>query len=74
MADDLDRASDLEQLQRDLALQRHATQSGAGQPSRDCCIDCGEPIPERRRALGGMNRCFDCAWINELKTARNHRR
>lgn len=74
MADDLDRASDLEQLQRDIALKRQSIKSGMDQPSRHTCIDCEAPIPERRRALGGVLRCFDCAWLDEIRNARNGRR
>ncbi|PXB81487.1 conjugal transfer protein TraR, partial [Pseudomonas aeruginosa] len=29
-------------------------------PSLTHCQDCGDPIPEARRALGGMLRCTPC--------------
>lgn len=30
------------------------------QPSRAFCVECEEPIPEKRRALGGVQYCVDC--------------
>jgi len=34
-------------------------------PSRETCLECGEPIPERRRdSLPGVTHCAACAgWI-----------
>nr|WP_227543674.1 TraR/DksA C4-type zinc finger protein [Psychrobacter sp. 230] len=28
--------------------------------SLDECQDCGEEIPSKRRAIGGVKRCVDC--------------
>ena len=33
------------------------------------CIECGEEIPERRRALGGVKFCIEC----QTKIERNRR-
>jgi len=57
MADDIDRAQvriDAEMRARMKAL-----------PSFDIaslieCQECGEEIPSKRRAIGGVKRCFDC--------------
>ncbi|MGE0485230.1 MAG: DksA/TraR family C4-type zinc finger protein [Gammaproteobacteria bacterium] len=39
----------------------HARQALAGGVSRSECEDCGEPIPEARRAaLPGVRRCVPC--------------
>lgn len=67
MADDLDRASELEQLQRDHALQLHRSMFDSNKPSRTHCMDCGGEIPEKRRALGGVKRCVCCARYVEVK-------
>lgn len=74
MADEIDTASDLEQLHRDLALKRHAEQSGAGKPSRTHCMDCGAEIDERRRKLGGVVRCTECATLREIRQKHHGRR
>ena len=31
------------------------------------CKDCGEDIPVRRQALGGVSRCIDCQNVFEKK-------
>lgn len=36
--------------------------------SRTQCIDCDEPIPEKRRtAIAGVQCCFDCQSIREAR-------
>lgn len=35
--------------------------------SRSECVDCGEQIPEPRRALGGVLRCVDCQEEHEAR-------
>jgi phage/conjugal plasmid C-4 type zinc finger TraR family protein len=38
--------------------------------SREVCIDCDEPIPERRRqAIAGVECCTDCQSIREARHA-----
>ncbi|WP_047396523.1 TraR/DksA family transcriptional regulator [Chitinibacter sp. ZOR0017] len=60
MTDIFDRASDLEQWQRDKAIaiareQVESTVTSLG------CHDCGEPIPEaRRNAQRHCTRCVPC--------------
>lgn len=39
-------------------------------PSRECCIECAEPIAEARRAMGGVIRCLDCQEWAEQKAKR----
>lgn len=69
MTDVYDRASDIEQAQRDDALQaqqRRAAASGinADKTWKDSALDCRvchEPIPlKRRKALPGVETCIDC--------------
>lgn len=41
-----------------IAISRSMIRSG---PSRQFCLDCGEPIPEaRRKAVAGCLYCIDC--------------
>lgn len=57
-----DRAQDLEQKQRDLAIAARLTQARAQSagPSLTHCEDCNREIPPARRALGGKTRCVPC--------------
>lgn len=58
----------------DIFLNRALDQVRSGRPvgdSRMECIDCEEPIPERRRrAVPGCLRCVNC----EAELERTHRR
>lgn len=57
--DDLDRAKQLEQQQRDTAIAAQLAK-GRGQGTTHC-IDCEEEIPPARRAANpNANRCIDC--------------
>ena len=57
----IDRACDLEQMQREHALARQLGKSDAQAPSAFECESCGEPIPEARRiAAMGCRYCIDC--------------
>ena len=57
----IDRACDLEQMQRDHAIARQLGKSNANAPSAFECESCGEPIPEARRiAAMGCRYCIDC--------------
>ncbi|HBO5296267.1 TPA: TraR/DksA C4-type zinc finger protein [Pseudomonas aeruginosa] len=60
MADCFDRAQARELQDRELALQAHQVRARPSGPSLTHCLDCGELIPEARRALGGMIRCTPC--------------
>jgi len=66
--DQFDRATLLEEQQREIALaQVLARTQGAGE-SALYCIDCGVDIPEaRRRAVPGCQRCVDCQAIFERR-------
>ena len=49
MTDQFDRAQELEQMTRDIALQKHRTFKAI---SAFYCEDCDIPIPEKRRQFG----------------------
>lgn len=77
MTDDFDRAQEVEQRDRDLAIAAHAAsrseriQQGNRRPD---CIDCGAPIGKKRlRAVPETNHCIDCASEAELKARRTRR-
>lgn len=55
-----DRAQDLEQRQRDQAITAALAGVRPTGPSLTHCEDCDRPIPDARRALGGMTRCVPC--------------
>lgn len=61
-----DRASDLEQQQRDDALdvvRRQLAVQGTAE-----CVDCGEPIPaERRQLMPCSTRCVPCQNLHEYR-------
>ena len=63
MTDQFDRASEIEQMDRDAALRRQATarKQSAMIPSAIECRDCGDEIPKARRAaVPGVQFCVDC--------------
>ncbi|WP_445357287.1 TraR/DksA family transcriptional regulator [Microbulbifer sp. ANSA002] len=60
MPDDLDRASVLEQAQRQRALQAQRQRSNFDVPSLAQCEDCDGDIPKARQAFGGVTRCVEC--------------
>ena len=64
MADDIDYAQErieLEMQARMMNVQRFDT------PSLPECQSCGEDIPVRRQAMGGVTRCIDCQTYYEGK-------
>lgn len=66
MADIIDNASELEDLQRDAALSMHRLNHNA--VSATHCVDCGEDIPELRRVkVPGCQRCASCQQEEELR-------
>ena len=68
--DQFDRASELEQVARDKAIEYHKAKMQCGESAKDCC-DCGELIPEaRRQAVIGVQRCVDCQIIIEERGLR----
>lgn len=65
MTDQFDRATEIEEAQREDALQAQARRAGlAGKTvadSAETCAMCGEPIHKARRlALPGVQTCIDC--------------
>jgi phage/conjugal plasmid C-4 type zinc finger TraR family protein len=63
-----DRASEVEDTQREEALARQARAAALEQPGDRICSDCGTEIPlARRRALPSARRCVDCQeWAEHL--------
>ena len=53
MTDQFDRASEIEQMDRDAALRRQASarEQAALIPAAIDCRDCGDEIPQARRAV-----------------------
>ncbi|WP_432779740.1 TraR/DksA family transcriptional regulator [Pseudomonas corrugata] len=60
MVDWFDRAQELEQRQRDQAIQAQLRQPRPVGPSLTHCQDCDNEIPVARQTLGGMTRCVTC--------------
>lgn len=74
MADDMDRAQNREQVDRELALRAHAARIAASfEPvnpaSAGFCMDCDGPIEPRRLQVlrGATSRCSDCAHAHEQR-------
>lgn len=66
MADIIDSASEIEELQRNAALSAHRIDRSA--VSAEHCEECGEEIPApRRAAVPGCQMCSDCQSLRELK-------
>lgn len=66
MADIIDTAAEIEELQRNNALSHHRLNRNA--VSAENCIECGDPIEERRRAaVAGCQTCASCQEEIELK-------
>ncbi|AWX15605.1 molecular chaperone DnaK [Mergibacter septicus] len=63
--DSFDKASQLEQLERETAIRKRKTFKGV---SRLYCIECEEPIPElRRQTIQGVTHCVNCQQMLEHK-------
>ncbi|MGX5107197.1 TraR/DksA family transcriptional regulator [Enterobacter cloacae] len=66
MADIIDTAAEIEELQRNAALSAHRVNRNAVSAER--CEECDEPIPEpRRAAVPGCQACVSCANDIELR-------
>lgn len=65
MACPFDRAQALEQRQREQAIAAQLARTRPSGPSLTYCLDCEEPIPERRRAAPGILRCTPCETFYE---------
>ncbi|MDM3332409.1 TraR/DksA family transcriptional regulator [Citrobacter sp. Cb127] len=69
MADIIDNASTLEDLQRDAALSMHRLNHSA--VSATHCEECGDLlIPERRDAFPGCKKCVSCQEDEEKRNRR----
>ncbi|MCP4476891.1 MAG: TraR/DksA family transcriptional regulator [Planctomycetaceae bacterium] len=67
MSDLTDKASDLEQMVRDSAIEGRVRYSGK---SEHFCVWCDDEIPERRRQLvPGVKHCVECAAVVESSPA-----
>jgi len=63
--DQFDRATQLEERDRDLAIARRVKYSG---DSAEHCDECLDPIPRPRRdAIPGVRLCISCQQANELR-------
>jgi len=60
MVDEFDRAAELEQMQRDIALHNQAQKNRKKPASLTTCMDCWYDIEPERQALGGALRCAEC--------------
>lgn len=58
--DEFERAAELEQWQRDIALANVRAANRSHLPSRADCKDCGYPVEPERQAMGGAERCSEC--------------
>jgi phage/conjugal plasmid C-4 type zinc finger TraR family protein len=66
MADIIDTAAEIEELQRNAALSAHRINRNA--VSAEYCVECGEDIPApRRAAVPGCQTCAECQGVIELK-------
>ena len=66
MADIIDNASTLEDLQRDAALSMHRLNHSA--VSATHCEECGDQLSdERRKAYPGCTMCVECLAVLELR-------
>lgn len=69
MADIIDSASEVEELQRNAALAAHRINRDA--VSAVCCKCCNEELPEARRiAYPGCTMCVDCQADAERRNRR----
>lgn len=66
MADIIDTAAEIEELQRNAALSAHRIDHSA--VSAEHCAECGEDTPEQRRAaVPGCQTCAECQGVIELR-------
>lgn len=62
----IDQASDLEEMMRENAIQAHRLNRNA--VSAEHCAECGEDIPDpRRAAIPGCQTCSSCQEEIELR-------
>lgn len=67
MADIIDTAAEIEELQRNAALSAHRIDHNA--VSAEHCAECGEDIPApRRAAVPGCQTCAECQSVKEKRS------
>lgn len=58
-------------MARDLALNLSRVGMQSDKPSATECVECDEPIPNKRRELlPGVQLCVDCAQLREMRRRR----
>lgn len=70
MADWVDRALEREELELERALSAQLASAKPAGPSLPYCATCGDEIPAKRQALGGVTRCVPCQTTFEKGTRR----
>lgn len=66
MADIIDTAAEIEELQRNAALSAHRVNRNA--VSAEHCVECDDAIPDLRRVnVPGCKRCASCQQDEELR-------
>jgi hypothetical protein len=73
MADDADRAADLQAAEIAGALEKHRFAQLSGARRVVACVDCREELTPARRAMGAC-RCVDCQTDRETTALRYARR
>lgn len=70
MPDEIDRAQAINEEHQAAALASYRRSRDEGE-SLEECRDCGESIPEKRRAAApGCTRCIDCQRVSEMNGGR----
>ncbi len=72
MADQFDRAQELDAHYRQQALAQHQARLRQQGTARTHCLECGEEIPEARRNIPGLGvqHCIGCAEQLEQQNQR----
>ncbi|BFM20509.1 TraR/DksA C4-type zinc finger protein [Gilvimarinus japonicus] len=65
MADDADRAGELQQLSDSAVIATQLSRHDFNAKSLTVCKDCGFEIEPERQALGGVTRCRECQGYAE---------
>jgi phage/conjugal plasmid C-4 type zinc finger TraR family protein len=77
MTDIYDRATEIEEREREASIERVRSAAAGGRVVTLTCLECGSPIaPARVRAVPGTTTCIDCATEleHEAKLRRQHER
>lgn len=77
MTDIYDRATEIEELEREASIARVRAGAADGRVVTLTCLECGSSInPARVRAVPGVTTCIDCATEleHQAKLRRNHER